>query len=63
MKHEALHASAQQAGNNTRLAIGRVAVKSSAVVKRFAVKSADVTMAGITVVTAFTAAVTPRRKR
>lgn len=52
MKHEALHASAHNAGTNTRLAI-----------KRVATKVADVGLAGIVVAVAFTAAVAPRRKR
>lgn len=53
MKHEALHESAHNAGTNTRLAI-----------KRVATKVADVGLAGIVVVVAFTAAAAPRfRKR
>jgi hypothetical protein len=63
MKHEELHIRAHNAGTNTRLAMGRVASKSSVIAKRVALKTADATLAGITVVTAFTSAVTPRRKR
>lgn len=63
MKHEDLHIRAHNAGTNTRLAMGRVASKSSVIAKRVALKTADATLAGITVVTSFTAAVTPRRKR
>ena len=63
MKHEELHIRAHNAGTNTRLAMGRVASKSSVIAKRVALKTADATLAGITVVTAFTSAATPRRKR
>jgi hypothetical protein len=63
MKHEELHIRAHNAGTNTRLAMGRVASKSSVIAKRVALKTADATLAGITVVTSFTSAVTPRRKR
>jgi hypothetical protein len=63
MKHEELHIRAHNAGTNTRLAMGRFASKSSVIAKRVALKTADATLAGITVVTSFTSAVTPRRKR
>lgn len=63
MKHENLHNAAHNAGTNTRLAMGRFVGKSNALAKRAALKTADTALAGITVVTSFTSAVTPRRKR
>jgi len=63
MKHQVLHDRAYNAGTTTRLTIKRVGLKSTVIAKRVALKTADAGLAGITVVTSFTSAVTPRRKR
>jgi len=63
MKHQVLHDRAYNAGTITRLTIKRVGLKSTVIAKRVASKTADAGLAGITVVTAFGAAVAPKRKR